>query len=208
MNLSLIGGSLLVQNSVFLGAGAVVFYAGMRWPRRALMLAALFLPLVLWSAAWSAGEFMAVETTSIGSPMPPRCAEDARCWAHFSQLQEKVRRDQVRTLFGALVVPLLMLAVLALLILRDRSARRQAARAQCAGEAVSAMASAVPSRAASCRYAPRPQGDAGSDDGAAGDAEDPHGRWWLPKEPEGAVQPRGQAHGDDARWMPKAFPKE
>lgn len=203
MAFTLIGGSLLVQNGVFLGAGAVAFYLGMRWPALSLKLAALFLPLVLWSAAWSAGEFLAFDEAPppADAPMLQRCGEDERCRARFFQLREKARRDAVRSLFGAAVVPLLMLAVLALLILRDLSARRQTARARRAGESAGAE---VPANSSADLHPAHAITPAPTTPELKDDSGDVHARWWLPKEAGDEVRPLPRApRDDDARWMPR-----
>lgn len=189
----IIGDSLLFQNGVFLGASALAFYAGMRWPRHALKLAALLLPLAICASAWTAGEFMAAQARAVELPMAPGCGEDERCRARFAKAQERARRAQVRALFGATVLPLLMVAILALLVRRDRSVRQQL-RTATAGE--------------------RPLPNGPTERAAASDGTECAVRrerqWWqspAPAETDAPLPlPRGQRDDGDARWMPPGSP--
>ena len=213
MALTLIGGTPLLHGVALLGASALAFYVGMRWPRHALKLAIAFLPLVLFSMAGAVGALHAAFEATTATSALPDCGQDARCWQRFEQVQAQAQSEQVRDLLGACAVPSLALALLALLVRRGRYARR---RAEALGEGVAPRPTpGGDALAATLRNeppppalrSPRDAAAAGSEAAPPGDALDEGPCWWRARpEDEGGDDLPTTATRDpdgDARWMPK-----
>ncbi|MDR0966639.1 MAG: hypothetical protein LBM75_09115 [Myxococcales bacterium] len=225
----------LLTNGTFLVVGVLLLYVGMRWPRHALKLAVLLVPLTLCSSIWAVRDFQNAMSTiwsSEGLPaLAPNCGKNAKCLEHFEKAKKAARAKQQRELLESLVAPLLLFAMTGILIRRGRFARRHilALKDKDALLAAPLDVSSIDAppfepprdeaeddtarsheRASPLTWLSDPDADA---EEAATDS-DPHERWWATKaradDAEDLPHPKSalDASDDDARWMPKPPPPQ